>query len=195
MSLQVFSYFDANGLTRYLDGNDYVDTGAWSSATAYTAALFQVVTYGATHYICVTDNTNQAPTATNAVRYWSPLVLLYDYSGTVTPIETLGSAAYILATAGSNLAWDAYVLAQNGTTVAQVALEAANGAYALAVIGTNAAIQAQATAEAGTLAAAAALSTLSTGFSGTHTLWVAGSFSGPTNVSVTIINGLITVIA
>ena len=164
----VYSFATAAGLTKYVDDNDFVSMGTWSSAGTYFDSPPQSVNYGNSQYLCVTTNVgrnpSQQPTRFSPTRYWSPLVLLYEYStGTTAPTDTAllaqaaydlasigtntGTAAYTLATTGSNLAQAAFDIAVQGTNLAQLAysLAAASGtegvqrAYDLAVIGTNSA--------------------------------------------------------
>ena len=164
----VYSFATAAGLTKYVDDNDFVSMGTWSSAGTYFDSPPQSVNYGNSQYLCVTTNVgrnpSQQPTRFSPTRYWSPLVLLYEYStGTTAPTDTAllaqaaydlasigtntGTAAYLLATSGSNLAQAAFDIAVQGTNLAQLAYdlalaggtEAAQRAYDLAVVGTNSA--------------------------------------------------------
>jgi hypothetical protein len=163
-TMPVYAFADAQGLRTYVDSDDFVFTGTWSSTGTYVADPYQAAQYGSMLYMCVTDNINKnpatVPTRFRPTRYWSPMVIVVG-AGT-TPTDTayqlaaeayalavigtnLGSLAYTLAESGSNLAWESFLLAQTGTAVAEAALETANGAfsvatdaYALAVAGTNA---------------------------------------------------------
>jgi hypothetical protein len=163
-TMPVYAFADAQGLRTYVDSDDFVFTGTWSSTGTYVADPYQAAQYGSMLYMCVTDNINKnpatVPTRFRPTRYWSPMVIVVG-AGT-TPTDTayqlaaeayalavigtnLGSLAYTLAESGSNLAWESFLLAQTGTAVAEAALETANGAfsvatdaYALAIAGTNA---------------------------------------------------------
>ena len=166
-TMPVYAFADAQGLRTYVDSDDFVFTGTWSSAGTYVADPFQAAQYGSMLYMCVTDNINKnpatVPTRFRPTRYWSPMVIVVS-AGT-TPADSayqiateayalavigtnLGSLAYTLAETGSNLAWESFLLAQTGTAVAETALEAANGAFSVAT-------DAYLLAEAGTNAGAA----------------------------------------
>ena len=169
-TLNVYSYSDAAGFRKYADFNDVVFSGTWSSSGSYYASAMQVANYGQSQYLCITDNVNRnpaiQPTKWQPTRYWSPFVLAVAGSGTGADNFT-----YQVAISGSNTA----VLAYN---IALAALSSAQEASALAQAGTN--------------TANAALSWLSTGWSGTATVWAAGSLGGPTNSQLTFVNGILT---
>lgn len=142
-------------------------------------------------------------------------------SASVDVAEAMGvaSSAFTIAVAGTNAAAvaqsradAAYALAQIGTNTGTAALSAAaaaqstaNGAFAVAVAGTNAAATAQSTADAawalaqmgtntGTYAiglANDALGVLSTRWSGTVSVWAAGTEGGTANIELIFINGIL----
>lgn len=214
--MNTYSFATAEGLAKYVDDNDFTFTGTWTALGTYFSSPYQAVAYGATLYMCVTTNTGQIPTQENPTRYWSPLVLLYENT-VVTPDSSAlgqaafnlacigtntGTAAYLLAQTGSNLAWESYTLAQNGTQIAQTALNTASEAYELAVIGTNAvsdetgsriAVDGWLQSQIGTVAdsVAAMQVQLSVGLNGTHVVYVAGSYDGPTILGLVIVNGIV----
>lgn len=207
----VYSFADIDGLTQYIDDNDYNYTGTWSSSGTYVASTLDVVTYATALYICIDnnvgDNPRRTPTRTNPTN-WSVLSLLYEYQCDGTTADTVGQAAYALAQSGTNIAWAAYALAQIGTNTGSAAYTLAGSAYtigtdAYALAGSaatdaanalNTANGAFAIAVAGTTAANEALDILSTRLNGTVSVWAAGSFGGPTNTQLTFINGVLAVI-
>jgi len=216
---RVYSFATAEGLTKYVDDNDFVNSGTWSMFGTYYSDPYQAVSYGASQYLCVTTNTgripSQQPTRWNPTRYWSPLVLLYEYSsGTTAPTDTalLAQSAYNLAAIGTNTGTAAYLLAESGSNLAQAAFDIAvagtnlaQAAFDIAVQGTNAVIdetgsriaaddllQAQIGTVAGDVAAMQAQ--LSVGLSGSHLVFVAGSYGGEAILGLWLVNGIATAI-
>ena len=199
-TMPVYAFADAQGLRTYVDSDDFVFTGTWSSAGTYVADPFQAAQYGSMLYMCVTDSINKnpatVPTRFRPTRYWSPMVIVVS-AGT-TPADSayqiateayalavigtnLGSLAYTLAETGSNLAWESFLLAQTGTAVAETALEAANGAFSVAT-------DAYLLAEAGTNAGAAG--TMAYTIAGeAYALAVAGTNAGAAGVMAYTIAG------
>lgn len=130
-----YLYNDANLNPYYVLGSQLTDRGAWSSSAFYT--LYDVIQIGIDQYVALQPNSNTPPTAI-VDENWSSLVIVEEASGSsvtnagsdyyarylaTQALETawtgtsLGSAAFTLATAGSNLAWEAYQLALNGTDI------------------------------------------------------------------------------
>lgn len=161
-TLPIYAFYNASGVRRYADNDDFIHTGTWSSTGTYFASPLQAAQYGDMLYMCITDNINKVPTAPlnrfHPIRYWSPMVIVVA-AGSVSSgalaeqAYTIAGQAYALAVAGTNaaaaagsLAFDAYALAQNGTNAAAGAAVVAGEAYALAVTGTDAAAGAEALA-------------------------------------------------
>lgn len=202
---RVYSFATAQGLTKYVDDNDFVSMGTWSATGTYFSDPLQAVNYGASQYLCVTTNTGknpaQQPTRWNPVRYWSPLVLLYEYSsGTTPPTDTavLAQDAYNLAAIGTNTGTAAYLLAESGSNLAQAAFD-------IAVAGTNAVIEETGSriaadlvlqSEIGSIAAglSGVQATLSVGLSGTYSVWVSSAAGILPDKEMFIVNGIVTVV-
>lgn len=162
-NVSVYSFADASGLTQYVDSQgDFLFTGTWSSSGTYTASPLMAAHYGPALYMAVRDNVGDNPQRVpTRVRPQSWSILSLLYE------YQSGTEALTPAESTANAAWE---LAQTGTNVAEAA-------YALAVTGTGAANQ--------------ALDILSTRWSGTVTVWAAGSEGGVANVGLTFINGIL----
>lgn len=83
-----FSFANANGLTIYVNGSDYNDTGTWSANGTYMANRLDVSVYATTQYICIRDNIGdnprRAPTRTRPAT-WS---IISQIGSTATNVET-----------------------------------------------------------------------------------------------------------
>lgn len=161
-ALNVYSYYDAAGFRKYADFDDIVFAGTWASSGSYYATASQVVNYGQSQYICITDSVNRnpavQPTKWAPTRYWSSFVLIIAGSGTTA------DSTYQVAVSGSNIAVAAYNLALTAESVA--------------IAGSNMASQ--------------ALNVLNTGWAGTLHAWVADSAGGKNLSELVFVNGILT---
>lgn len=143
-----YLYVDTSLTQYYVQGSELVDTGAWSSLTFYNPN--DVIQVGVDQYICLTANSNTAPTGI-VDENWSTLVVVEEGSGSVVTAGSdyyaryLAEQAYNLASYGTTLGTQAYNLAFYGTALgtqaynlATIAFAIGTDAYALAVAGTAA---------------------------------------------------------
>jgi len=75
----VYTYYDASGIQRSAEVDDFNFTGTWTSTGTYFTASRDTVTFGSSIYTCITNNIGVIPTSNKTE--WSPLILR-------TPIQT-----------------------------------------------------------------------------------------------------------
>lgn len=176
MSLaSVYSYADAAGYRKYADDNDVVFTGTWSSSGSYYASAMQVVDYGQSQYLAITDNANQNPTIQptkwKPTRYWSSFVLLVPATGTASGTVPGGNLAFETLPNGNIIAVEGGVASALFPRPYDTASGTASEALSLAESST---------------------AMLSTGWAGTVSVWAAGSQGGPTHSQLVFVNGILT---
>lgn len=164
-NVSVYSFADASGLTKYVDNvGDFVFTGTWASTGTYAATPLMAVQYGAALYMCIRNNVGDNPQRI-VTRFTPPA----SWS-IMSLLYEYSTGTTVTADEAWNLANQAWELAQIGTNTGSAAYTLAGSAYALAT---------------------QAVSILSTGASGTYSFWVSGTQSGPANVNVTFVNGIL----